>query len=233
MWQFVVKMRPGRHDIVLMQLAILSDCPPGADWTMGSYFGSFDARYSVLDYARDMTDEAALQFPNNPDEPSGDDIAIYSIGLGDIGYVSTKFLRYMALIGIEGRRDTIDPCVGKSDDTWCGQYYYASGGSDLTPIFEDIASRIFTRDQPIGWGGMRKINFSSKLSSQTSPRAQSMVEFALTLPVLLLLIFGIIEFGRVLQAWLALENGARFAIRYESRVTTIRRIVTRLSLRFW
>ena len=45
-------------------------------------------------------------------------------------------------------------------------------------------------------------------------RAQSMVEFALTLPVLLLLIFGIVEFGRVLQAWLALENGARFAIRY-------------------
>ena len=119
--------------------------PTGADWTMGSHLGSFDARYSVLDYARDMTDEAALQFPNNPDEPPGDDIAIYSIGLGDIGSISAKLLRYMALIGIEGRRDTVDPCLGKSDTTWCGQYYYATGGSDLTPIFEDIASRIFTR----------------------------------------------------------------------------------------
>ena len=41
-----------------------------------------------------------------------------------------------------------------------------------------------------------------------------MVEFALALPVLLLLTFGTIEFGRLLQAWLALENGARFGVRY-------------------
>jgi hypothetical protein len=40
------------------------------------------------------------------------------------------------------------------------------------------------------------------------------VEFALALPILLLLMFGIIEFGRLMQAWLALENGARFAVRY-------------------
>ncbi len=44
--------------------------------------------------------------------------------------------------------------------------------------------------------------------------AQSFVEFALALPILLLLIFGTIEFGRLLQAWLALENGARFGVRY-------------------
>lgn len=45
-------------------------------------------------------------------------------------------------------------------------------------------------------------------------RAQGLVEFALALPILLLLIFGVIEFGRLLQAWLALENGARFGVRY-------------------
>ena len=44
--------------------------------------------------------------------------------------------------------------------------------------------------------------------------AQGLVEFALALPVLLLLLFGVIEFGRFLQAWLALENGARFGVRY-------------------
>ena len=44
--------------------------------------------------------------------------------------------------------------------------------------------------------------------------AQSLLEFALALPILLLLVFGIIEFGRLLQAWLALENGARFGVRY-------------------
>src|SRR5690242_1573446 len=45
-------------------------------------------------------------------------------------------------------------------------------------------------------------------------RAQSLVEFALTLPILLLLIFGIIEFGRIFQAWVTLQNAARVAIRY-------------------
>ena len=45
-------------------------------------------------------------------------------------------------------------------------------------------------------------------------KAQGMLEFALALPVLLLMVFGIVEFGRVMQAWLALENGARFAVRY-------------------
>lgn len=44
--------------------------------------------------------------------------------------------------------------------------------------------------------------------------AQGMVEFALALPILLILIFGIIEFGRFMQAWLALENGARFGVRF-------------------
>jgi hypothetical protein len=54
-------------------------------------------------------------------------------------------------------------------------------------------------------------HFSNRLRTQ---RAQSLVEFALALPILLMLIFGIIEFGRFMQAWLALENGARFGVRY-------------------
>lgn len=41
-----------------------------------------------------------------------------------------------------------------------------------------------------------------------------MVEFALTLPILLLLMFGIIEFGRIFQAWVTIQNAARTAIRY-------------------
>jgi Flp pilus assembly protein TadG len=51
-----------------------------------------------------------------------------------------------------------------------------------------------------------------------SPRGRSAgqgaAEFALVLPVLLLLIFMIIALGRLLHAWLAVENGARFAVRY-------------------
>jgi len=45
-------------------------------------------------------------------------------------------------------------------------------------------------------------------------RGQAVVEFALAIPILLMLVFGIIEFARILQAWLALENGARFGLRY-------------------
>ncbi len=43
---------------------------------------------------------------------------------------------------------------------------------------------------------------------------QGLVEFALALPVLLLLLLGVIEFGRLLQAWMAVQNAARFGMRY-------------------
>ncbi|MDZ4763456.1 MAG: TadE/TadG family type IV pilus assembly protein [Chloroflexota bacterium] len=45
-------------------------------------------------------------------------------------------------------------------------------------------------------------------------KGQTLAEFALTLPILLLLIFGIIEFGRIFQAWVTLQNAARAAARY-------------------
>ena len=45
-------------------------------------------------------------------------------------------------------------------------------------------------------------------------RGQGMVEFALILPVMLLVIFVVIELARVLAAYLAIENGARFGVRY-------------------
>ncbi len=45
-------------------------------------------------------------------------------------------------------------------------------------------------------------------------RGQTMVEFALTLPIVLLLTFGVIEFGRLFQAWVTLQNSARTAVRY-------------------
>jgi len=41
-----------------------------------------------------------------------------------------------------------------------------------------------------------------------------MAEFALTLPILLLLMFGVIEFARIFQAWITLQNSARTAARY-------------------
>lgn len=44
-------------------------------------------------------------------------------------------------------------------------------------------------------------------------RGQTLTEFALTLPIVLLLMFGIIEFARIFQAWVTLQNSARVAVR--------------------
>jgi hypothetical protein len=45
-------------------------------------------------------------------------------------------------------------------------------------------------------------------------RAQGLVEFAIILPILLLVLFAIIEMARILHAWLVVENGARVGIRF-------------------
>lgn len=47
-------------------------------------------------------------------------------------------------------------------------------------------------------------------------QGQTLAEFAITLPTLLILLFGVIEFGRVFQAWVSLQNAARTAARYAS-----------------
>jgi hypothetical protein len=58
-------------------------------------------------------------------------------------------LRYVAAVGDDGNAAT-DPCSGlygsAADwEEWCGNYYFSPTGNDLDLIFEDIASRIFTR----------------------------------------------------------------------------------------
>ena len=45
-------------------------------------------------------------------------------------------------------------------------------------------------------------------------RGQGLVEFALILPIVLIAFFAIIEIARVYHAWVAVENGARFGVRY-------------------
>ena len=47
-------------------------------------------------------------------------------------------------------------------------------------------------------------------------RGQSMVEFALVLPIFAILLFGIIDFGRYVFTANALNNGAREAARFAS-----------------
>ncbi len=61
---------------------------------------------------------------------------------------------------------------------------------------------------------MKSSLFSKNQNSSPPKRAQAMVEFALVLPLLLVLIIGIFEFGRLFYAWLIIENSTRFGIRY-------------------
>lgn len=126
-----------------------STCPPN---TTHEAQNRFTSHYSVYDYALDMIDETALTVNRsavsdpkyNPDEPVGNDIAIYSIGLGDAISYGESLLRYMAAVGDDGDRNT-DPCRNTPAKRSCGNYYYAATGDALLPVFEDIASRIYTR----------------------------------------------------------------------------------------
>jgi hypothetical protein len=45
-------------------------------------------------------------------------------------------------------------------------------------------------------------------------RSQALLEFALALPILLMVIFGIIDFALIFQAWLSVENIARQTVRF-------------------
>jgi len=103
--------------------------------------------YSVEDYAYDMVDDAALLVSENGNEPLGQNIIIYAVGLGAASN-GEAILRYMANVGDEGSRGN-DACnpggVPVPTKTNCGNYYYAPSGAYLNQIFESIAARIFTK----------------------------------------------------------------------------------------
>jgi len=63
-----------------------------------------------------------------------------------------------------------------------------------------------------------KMNSSSRKEKKSGYRAQAMVEFAIALPVLLALLFGIIEIGRLMLMYTLVVNASRDAVRYASAV---------------
>ena len=115
-----------------------------------------DPNYDADDYARDMADYVACSAVNPAAgcATAGQNALIFSIGLGNqvlTSYGSNPkphggaLLRYIAAVGDDGDPST-DPCQGITDyTTWCGNYYFAPTGSQLDQVFEDIASRLFTR----------------------------------------------------------------------------------------
>ena len=59
-------------------------------------------------------------------------------------------------------------------------------------------------------------NITNVIPENMKEKGQGLVEFALTLPLLLMLFFGIIEFGRLLFFYSAVTTAAREAARYGS-----------------
>lgn len=113
----------------------LDDCPPDstAIW-VGSDPDTAEL-YSVVDYARDIADATAQE----------NELAIYTIGLNVSPNGSgEKLLRYIAWVGDDPLRDAPDPCRFTPGNQACGQYYFATQ-NDLRSIFDDIASRIYTK----------------------------------------------------------------------------------------
>jgi len=55
---------------------------------------------------------------------------------------------------------------------------------------------------------------TEQCAQRARSRGQGLAEFALILPIVLFTIFVLIELARVLHAWIAVENGARFGVRY-------------------
>jgi hypothetical protein len=103
--------------------------------------------YTPEDYARDMTDRAALLKSGNAKEALGSDMAIYTIGLGTAASGGEALMRYMADVGDDGlRNNSTVPCaVNTAAYKECGQYYFTLDANKLGPIFDSIASRIYTK----------------------------------------------------------------------------------------
>lgn len=60
--------------------------------------------------------------------------------------------------------------------------------------------------------------FKKKYSRKNASRAQAIVEFAIVLPILLVVLVGVLEVGRYLYIYSAATNASRNAVRYASAV---------------
>lgn len=64
----------------------------------------------------------------------------------------------------------------------------------------------------------KNIFFKIKKAFSRKPKAQSMVEFAIALPVLLILLTGMVEFGFMLNTYLSIQDAARTTARRYSTI---------------
>ena len=63
------------------------------------------------------------------------------------------------------------------------------------------------------------LRIKRKIASMKTKRGQGLVEFALVIPILLSMMFGIFEMGRAMWVYTAVANASREAARYGSSVS--------------
>jgi hypothetical protein len=141
---------------------------PGAPWCKDNSSATRHADsdsdfYDADDYARDQADMVGCPGPRAGVSPpagcpadGGVGAVIFTIGLGanvtdspndpDEPRAGEHLLRYIAAVGIDGE-PTTDPFCSPDpgEGVSCGNYYFSPDGPGLVNVFEDIASRIFTR----------------------------------------------------------------------------------------
>lgn len=122
------------------------------------------ATYDADDYARDQADFVGCSATSPAAACNGlhgQGALIFAVGLGaqvqthssgDNIPAGDALLRYVAAVGDDGDPAT-DPCAGVPPPAMnggvnsysCGNYYFTEFGGGLNKIFDDIASRIFTK----------------------------------------------------------------------------------------
>jgi len=118
-----------------------------------------DPDFDADDHARKMA--LFVGCPNELLEPAdrrgpctvtGNEAVIFTIGLGDavVSYgrggdpkVGGELLQFIAAVADGIPSD--DPCSAKGPDTDCGNYYFVEDVSELEAVFDEIASRIYTK----------------------------------------------------------------------------------------
>jgi Flp pilus assembly protein TadG len=120
---------------------------------------STSPNYDAEDYARDNADLVScdVKSPKAGCSQPGQGAVMFSIGLGNAVFdagteihgtpYGDTLLRYVAAVGDDGDPGT-DPCNGVARDALgytCGNYYYIKDATGLTDVFDQIASKIYTR----------------------------------------------------------------------------------------
>jgi Flp pilus assembly protein TadG len=159
-------LMPGALDLVKMAASLpIGFCPEPTnhnlpfcrdDFVWTRHTSADLDTYDADDYARNQADFLGCS-PTSPAAACqgvrGQGSLVFTVGLGnqvlahsggDNIAVGESLLRYTAAVG-DDMDPATDPCAGIAQGTSCGNYYFAASAGALNPIFDSIASRIFTK----------------------------------------------------------------------------------------